>query len=165
MYMYSLVVCCHRIIFLCKCKVKIFWLTWHGCILGSGTLSIHVLFVCIVIFIFPDSDIPRVGPVEAELEAELCWSQRCCQLLLLYFPKLWSAETGDLILILIGFFWIEMRVEILELPAKEKYRVFISMRLSLQYLLLSPIHKAAITKQESFILYQEELNEGRGFEK
>ena len=58
-----------------------------------------------------------------------------------------------------------MRVEILELPAKEKYRVFISMRLSLQYLLLSTVHKAAITKQESFILYQEELNEDRGFEK
>ena len=34
--------------------------------LGSGTLSIHVLFVCIVIFIFSrSSDIPRVGLVEA----------------------------------------------------------------------------------------------------
>ena len=41
-----------------------------------------------------------------------------CQLFLyFYFPKLWSGETGDLILILIGFLWIEMCIRIiLELP-------------------------------------------------
>ena len=97
---------------------------WPGCIAVSSAQG-HFLFTCYLfalLFLFSrSSDIPRVGPVEAVQAGrpEQSWTPRCCQLLLLYFPKLWSAETGDLILILIGFFWIEMRVEILELLAKE----------------------------------------------
>ena len=114
--------------------------------LGLGTLSIHVLFVCIVIFIF----FPELWYSEGRASGGGCssggpatgWG---CQLLLLYFPKLWSTETGDLILILIGFFWIEMRVEILELPASQ----------DIGSLFLWDYHyntSFSITKQNSFFI-------------
>ena len=82
-----------------------------------------------------------------------------CQLLLLYFPKLWSAETGDLILILIGFFWIEMRVEILELPASSQGIGSLFLWDYHYNTSFSTVHKAAITKQNSFFIqHQEDLS-------
>ena len=158
---------CRRIIFHKKCKVKIFCLTWARGHFYSRVICLHCYF-----YFFPELwYIPRVGRVEAASvkggPAIAAWAGDC-QLLLLYFPKLWSAETGDLILILIGFFWIEMRVEILELPASSQDIGSLFLWDYHYNTSFSTVHKAAITKQNSFFIqHQEDLSKVGwcGFEK